>query len=149
MSKFFSLASPAERPRVPRPHGTLRLVVIAAWCWDLLEPYLTRNLLNRGVARPTRKQVFEEFARVWPDITATIGVQEPFAGTIRFKWLVRLTSDTMTPFLDDPEGWIAARYGGGKFKTNLHHGLHFVNTKNFKPAGDPRWLAVPALDLEG
>lgn len=123
--------------------------MIAAWCWGLLEPYLTRNLLNRGVARPTRKQLLEEFVRVWPAITVTIGVQEPFAGTIRFKWLVRLTSDEMTPFLDDPEGWIATRYGGGKFKTNLHHGLHFVNTKNFKPAGDPGWIAAPALDLEG
>jgi hypothetical protein len=122
--------------------------VIAAWCWDLLEPYLTRNLLNRGVARPTRKQILEEFARVWPAITATIGVQEPFAGTIRFKWLVRLDATDMAPFLDDPAGWLSERYGGGKFKMNLHHGLHFVNTKNFKPAGDPRWAAEPALDLE-
>ena len=122
--------------------------MIAAWCWDLLEPYLTRKLLNRGVARPTRKQILEEFARVWPAITATIGVQEPFAGTIRFKWLVRLDAADMAPFLDDPAGWLSERYGGGKFKMNLHHGLHFVNTKNFKPAGDPRWAAEPALDLE-
>ena len=122
--------------------------MIAAWCWDLLQPYLTRNLVNRGVAHPTRKQLLEEFARVWPAITATIGVQEPFAGTIRFKWLVRLTADDMDDFLDDPEAWIGARFGGGKFKMNLHHGLHFVNTKNFKPAGDPRWAAVPALDLD-
>jgi len=41
-----------------------------------------------------------------------------------------------------------ARYGGGKFKLNLHHGMHFVNTKNFKPAGEPRWAEVPALDLD-
>ena len=123
--------------------------MIAAWCWDLLEPYLTRTLLNRGVARPTRKQILEEFARVWPEITATIGVQEPFAGTIRFKWHVRLPSADMSEFLEDPTAWIDGRYGGGKFKMNLHHGLHFVNTKNFKPAGVPRWTAVPALDLEG
>ena len=110
-------------------------VVIAPWCWSLLEPYLTRNLLNRGVAHPSRKQVLEEFARVWPELTATLGVQEPFAGTIRFKWLARLPAEAMAEFLDDPDGWIVARYGGGKFKVNLHHGLHFVNTKNFKPAG--------------
>ena len=122
--------------------------VIAAWCWNLLEPYLTRNLLNRGVARPNRKQILEEFGRVWPALTATIGVQEPFAGTIRFKWLVRLPSAEMADFLDAPDEWIGGRYGGGKFKMNLHHGLHFVNTKNFKPAGDPRWAAEPALDLE-
>jgi hypothetical protein len=123
-------------------------VVIASWCWALIEPYFTRNLQNRGIERPTRRQLLEEFARVWPEMTATIGVQEPHAGTIRFKWLVRLPSTEMTPFLEDPEGWIAARYGGGKFKVNVHHGLHFVNTRNFKPAGEPRWPAAPALPLE-
>jgi hypothetical protein len=51
----------------------------------------------------------------------------------------------MAPFLDEPVEWIAARYGGGKFKMNLHHGLHFVNTRNFKPDGAPRWADAPAL----
>ena len=121
--------------------------MIAGWCWELLEPYLRRNLLNRGIDRPTRKQVLEEFARVWPDMTATIGVQEPFHGTIRFKWLVRLPAPEMPPFLEEPLPWIAARYGGGKFKVNLHHGLHFVNTRNFKPDGAPRWTDAPELPV--
>ena len=121
--------------------------MIAQWCWDLIEPYLTRNLVNRGIERPTRKQVLEEFARVWPAMTVTLGVQEPFAGTIRFKWLVRMPSEATAPFLDDPMGWLGERYGGGKFKMNLHHGLHFVNTKNFKPPGEPRWIAAPALEV--
>jgi hypothetical protein len=119
--------------------------VIAGWCWDLLEPYLVRTVRNRGVDHPTRRQVLEEFVRTWPHVTATIGVQEPHAGTIRFKWLVRLPSSEMEPFLADPTGWIAERYGGGKFKMNLHHGMHFVNTRNFKPEGDGRWQAVPEL----
>lgn len=122
--------------------------MIASWCWDLIEPYLKRNLINRGAERPSRRDILEEFARVWPDFTATIGVQEPWSGTIRFKWLVRLPSGEMEPFLDDPTGWIADRYGGGKFKMNLHHGLHFVNTRNFKPEGDPRWKDSPALDVD-
>ena len=122
--------------------------MIARWCWDLVEPYLKRNLLNRGVDHPTKKQILEEFLRVWPGMTATIGVQQPWAGTIRFKWLARLTSEEMPPFLDDPEGWIAGMWGGGKFKMNLHHGLHFVNTKNFKPEGAPRWQDAPALALD-
>lgn len=119
--------------------------MIASWCWDLIEPYLARNLLNRGVAHPTRRQLLEEFARVWPAFTATIGVQEPHAGTIRFKWLARLVAADMEPFLDNPAGWIAARFGGGKFKVNLHHGMHFVSTKNFKPEGEPRWRDAPEL----
>jgi hypothetical protein len=122
--------------------------VIAPWCWALIEPYLRRNLLNSGVERPTRAQVLGEWARVWPALTATIGVQEPHAGTIRFKWLTRLTSAEMAPFLDDPAGWIGARFGGGKFKVNLHHGMHFVSTKNFKPEGEPRWREAPELLLD-
>jgi hypothetical protein len=122
--------------------------LIAAWCWELIEPYLRRNLASHGVERPTRRQLLEEFARVWPEMTATVGVQEPHAGTIRFKWLVRLGGAEIEPFLDDPAGWIAARYGGGKYKVNLHHGLHFVNTRNFKPDGDPRWRDAPELVLD-
>ena len=122
--------------------------MIAPWCWDLIEPYLKRNLLNRGVERPSRKEILAEFVRVWPEFTATIGVQEPFAGTIRFKWLARLPSDELTPLLEDPDGWIAGRWGGGKFKLNLHHGMHFVSTKNFKPPGEPRWRDAPGLALD-
>jgi hypothetical protein len=109
---------------------------------------MRRNLQNRGVERPTRKQVLEEFFRVWPEFTATIGVQEPFAGTIRFKWLVRMASSDLAPFLADPAGWIGERYGGGKYKMNLHHGLHWVNTKNFRPEGEPRWQDAPGLSLD-
>jgi hypothetical protein len=122
--------------------------VIAAWGWALIEPYLVRNVKARGRERPTRREILEEFARVWPEFTATIGVQEPHAGTIRFKWLVRVPSSEMEPLLADPAGWIAARYGGGKYKVNLHHGLHFVNTRNFKPDGEPRWQEVPELALD-
>lgn len=114
----------------------------------LIEPYLRRQLLNRGVERPSRRQLLEEFAAVWPQFTTTIGVQAPHAGTIRFKWLCRLSADSVPPFLADPEGWISAHFGGGKFKVNLHHGLHFVNTKNFRPAGEPRWQDAPELALD-
>ena len=122
--------------------------MIAGWCWDLVEPYVRRQLLNRGVERPTRRQLLEEFGRVWPEFTATIGVQAPHAGTIRFKWLARLPAADMEAFLDGPEGWIRERFGGGKFKVNLHHGLNFVNTKNFKPDGAPRWEDATELILD-
>jgi hypothetical protein len=122
--------------------------VIAAWCWDLVEPYLTRSLLNRGVERPTRRQILEEFGRVWPEFTATIGVQEPFAGTIRFKWLVRLPAPDMGDFLDDPGQLDRRSLRRRQVQDEPAHRLHFVNTKNFKPAGEPRWATVPALDLD-
>lgn len=122
--------------------------MIAQWAWELVEPYLRKNLSNRGIERPTKRQLLEEFARVWPEFTATIMVQEPWMGTIRFKRLVKLPSSEMGPFLDDPVTYIGDRFGGGKFKMNLHHGMHFVNTKNFKPAGEPIWKDLPELTEE-
>ena len=122
--------------------------MIAQWCWDLVTPYLTKRLQNRGVERPSRRELLQELARVWPEFTATIGVQEPWQGTIRFKWLVRLPSAAMGDLLDDPAGWIGQQFGGGKFKLNLHHGMHFVNTRNFRPEGPPRWADTPSLPEE-
>lgn len=119
--------------------------VLPQWAWELIEPYLKKNLANRGVERPAKRQLLEEFARVWPEFTATIMVQEPWMGTIRFKRLIRLSSGEVDAFLGDPVKFIGDRFGGGKFKMNLHHGMHFVNTKNFKPVGPPLWKDLPEL----
>src|SRR5256712_5225957 len=110
---------------------------MAPWCWELIEPYLKRNLINRGVERPSRRQTLEEFARVWPGFTATLGVQEPFAGTIRFKWLVRLSATEMAPFLEDPAGGIAARYRGREVQPKPPPGVPLRDPPNFQAPGRP------------
>ncbi len=122
--------------------------MIAQWAWGLIEPYLKKNLANRGVERPTKRQLLEEFARVWPEFTATVMVQEPWMGTIRFKRLAKLSAAEMDDFLEDPKKFIGDRFGGGKFKVNFHHGLHFVNTKNFKPEGPSLWKDLLELPEE-
>jgi hypothetical protein len=120
--------------------------MLPEWAWALVEPYLRKNLAGRGLERPTRRQLLEEFGRVWPAFTATILVQEPWMGTIRFKRLARLGAAEMEPFLGDPESFLGGRFGGGKFKVNFHHGLHFVSTRNFKPEGPPHWQDLPELE---
>src|SRR5262249_62432885 len=111
-----------------RSHDPRRAEVMASGGGPLIEPYLKRNLINRGLERPSRREILAEFARVWPEFTATIGVQEPWAGTIRFKWLVRLPLSEMDTFLEDLTGWIGGRYGGGKVQKNLDHRLQFLRT---------------------
>jgi hypothetical protein len=122
--------------------------LIPAWAWVLLEDYVEKSLANRGVPAPTAAQVLDELGRLWPELSCTLMVQMPWMGTIRFKRLAVLRGDAMRPFLAAPEAFIRDRYGGGKFKMNLHHGMHFVNTKNFKPGGPPRWETVPELAEE-
>ena len=45
-------------------------------------------------------------------------------------------------------GFLRERFGGGKFKINLHHGMHFVSTKNFRPSGPSRWAELPEVAEE-
>lgn len=117
--------------------------LIPAWAWVLLEPYVDKCLEGRRKPSPTPHDVLEEVARLWPDLSCTLLVQEPWQGTIRFKRLLRLSGDRMRPFLEAPEAFLADRFGGGKFKVNFHHGLSFVSTKNFKLGGEPRWTGLP------
>ena len=119
--------------------------LIPAWAWVLIEDYVDRSLENRGATNPTPRETLAEVARLWSDLSCTILVQEPWQGTVRFKRLLRLRGDEMRPFLETPEAFIRERFGGGKFKLNIHHGMHFVNTKNFKPEGPPHWQAAPEL----
>ncbi len=118
---------------------------IPAWAWVLIEDYVDRCLEDRGATNPTAQETLGEVARLWPNLTCTILVQEPWQGTVRFKRLLRLRAEEMRPFLESPESFIRERFGGGKFKLNIHHGMHFVNTKNFKPEGPARWQALPEL----
>jgi hypothetical protein len=111
----------------------------------MIEDFVDRSLEDRGTTNPTARDTLGEVARLWPDLSCTILVQEPWQGTVRFKRLLRLRGDEMRPFLGDPEGFIRERFGGGKFKLNIHHGMHFVNTKNFKPQGAALWPAIPEL----
>lgn len=122
--------------------------MIPQWAWELIEPYLLKNLSNRAVARPTKRRILEEFGKIWPGFTATILVQEPWMGMVRFKRLARLSFDEMEPFLQDPVRYLSHWFGGGKFKMNLHHGMHSVNTKNFKTEGPPIWKDLPELPEE-
>jgi hypothetical protein len=118
-------------------------VLLPAWAWVLLEPYVDKRLEARGIRQPTPRETLEEVARLWPDLSCTLLVQAPWQGTIRFKRLLQLRGDAMRPFLDGPEAFLRDRFGGGKFKVNFHHGLNFVSTRNFKPTGPPLWEAVP------
>lgn len=121
--------------------------MIPEWAWALLEPYVQKRLETRRLS-PTPQAVLGEVGAIWADLSVTLMVQEPWMSTIRFKRLARLQADEMRPFLEAPEAYIAERFGGGKFKVNFHHGMHFVATKNFKPSGLPRWQEIPELEEE-
>ena len=80
--------------------------------------------------------------------TVTLYAMEPKGETIYFKGLGRWPLPTVPQLLYDPNGFIADRFGGGKFKINFHCELTFVGTHNFRTFGEERWRQQEEADLD-
>ncbi len=117
------------------------------WVWALYRKYIIKGLAASGNAQPTDTELEEAFLKALAASSVTILVQEPWMNSVRFKGLARGPVTEMTDLLQDPMDWLAARYGGGKFKLNFHEGWNFVATQNFKPEGAPRWKDVPEIEF--
>lgn len=115
------------------------------WVWRLLEKYVVRELQRGGSEAPAEADLERAFLELLSESAVTVLVQEPWQGSVRFKKLARYEGPEMLALLQEPEDFLIARFGGGKFKLNFHRGWHFVATQNFKPEGAPRWKEMPEI----
>ena len=122
--------------------------VYGSWVGRLLKAFLRQLLKRSGNRQPTEADLEKAFAALWPQCSAKLMVQEPWMGTVRFKRLARYQPDEFIPMVLDPMGYLAERFGGGKFKVNFYQGMNFVATQNFKPEGEPKWREMPELQEE-
>jgi hypothetical protein len=115
------------------------------WVEKLYAPYIQRTFKWEQRQAVTPEEYRQRFEQVFSESMVTILVQEPWHGTVRFKGLARHYTDEIEALIADPPAYLAALYGGGKFKLNFHHGWNFVATINFKPPGEPRWHELPGI----
>lgn len=113
------------------------------WVWPLYSEYVFKTLGREDASEAEQE---ETFVRLLGASMVTVLVQEPWRGSVRFKRLAVLGPSEMFGLLNAPEEWLEGRFGGGKFKLNFHHGMHFVATRNFKPEGAPRWTELPDIE---
>jgi hypothetical protein len=117
------------------------------WLWPLYQEYVERQFRSMD-GDPSQSVLQQAFLRSLGQSTATLYVMEPVGDTIRFKGLGRWQLPKVPDLLADPNGFIAARYGGGKFKLNFHHGFNFVGTHNFRTWGEETWRQAPEIEFE-
>ena len=111
------------------------------WIWELYKDYISK--FSSG----SQEDIQNTFFKTLSESSITVLVQEPWQNTVRFKGLAKYSSKEMMDLIKDPENYLLKQFGGGKFKLNFHHGWNFVGTKNFKPAGEPRWKDMPGIDF--
>src|SRR5687768_16832810 len=93
------------------------------WLCPVFEPYIRREHRHRDGPDGTLDQgaLQQAFMTVLVESTATLFAMEPVGETIRFKGLGQWPLAEVPELLADPNGFIADRFGGGKFKVNFHH----------------------------
>ena len=111
------------------------------WLWPLYEKHIRRE--SRGGGPVDDPALEQAFFQALAESTATLYAMEPVGETIRFKGLGRWPLSAVPELLADPNGFIASRCGGGKFKLNFHHGRTFVATHNFRTFGEEIWRDMP------
>ena len=80
---------------------------------DLMASWLWKHLAHHGKGAASPEEVRASFGAICRESSATLLVEEPWMGTIRFKTLARPRAENVQPFLADPLGDIRTHYGGG------------------------------------
>lgn len=113
----------------------------AGLTWDLYKEHVKKFSHAAVKGLPTEEEMKETLASFVDTSTVKVLAQEKVGMVVTFHWL-----DTF-PALDvceitDVKGFLSQRYGGGKFKLNLYHGINFLSTKNWETEGSPLWKTM-------
>ena len=116
------------------------------WLWPLYREHMERVLPAEVVG--DQELLKAAFFRMLSESIATLYVMEPHGDTIVFKALGQWPLATVPELLYDPNGFIDQGFGGGKYKVNFHHGIHFVCTHNFRTYSPSLWREMDEVILD-
>jgi hypothetical protein len=117
------------------------------WLWPIYEEHVRRRF-PPSEPEPDQAALQAAFMASLGESTATLWVMEPVGTTIRFMGLGRWPLAKVPDLLTDPNDFIAAGWGGGKFKVNFHRGDNFIGTHNFRTWGDERWREMEEVEFD-
>jgi len=113
----------------------------AGLTWELYKEHVKKFSHAAVKGMPTEDEMKEALASLVADSTVKVLAQEKVGMVVQFHWM-----DTY-PALDvceitDVKDFLTQRFGGGKFKLNLYHGVNFLSTKNWQTEGPPLWKGM-------
>ncbi len=106
--------------------------------WDLYKEHIKKFSHAAVKGMPSQDEMKETFRKLLPESKIKILAQEKVGMGVVFHHLDTCPAPQIAE-VEDVKGFLAEKYGGGKFKLNLYHGINFLSTKNFTTEGPPRW----------
>ncbi len=111
------------------------------WLWEMFREFVRKIRRSATMGAPTDEEMAKSLEKIFPESTIKILVQEKVGMILVFHELEELNPEQLLAMAEEEQlmNYLKDKYGGGKFKLNLHHGLTFIATKNFKPEGPEKW----------
>ncbi|HET8761493.1 MAG TPA: hypothetical protein VFN94_10505 [Nitrospiria bacterium] len=106
--------------------------------WELYKEHVKKFSHAAVKGMPTEQEMKEDLAALVEAATVKVLAQERVGMVVTFHWMDTFPALEVCD-ITDVKGFLTQRYGGGKFKLNLYHGINFLSTKNWETEGPPKW----------
>lgn len=104
------------------------------WLWNMFKEYVRKIRRTASTGAPELKIMQEKYQSIFPEASIKILVEEKVGMIVVFNELENRSTSELEGLFEKEKlmAYLAERYGHGKYKINLYHGLTFVATQNFK-----------------
>lgn len=109
--------------------------------WELYKEHVKKFSHAAVKGMPTEDEMKEALASIVEHSTVKVLSQEKVGMVVTFHWLDTYPAVDVCD-VSDVKGFLTQRFGGGKFKLNLYHGINFLSTKNWETDGPPLWKTM-------
>ena len=108
--------------------------------WDLYKEHIKKFSHAMVKGMPTDDEMKATVLQILPESKVKILAQEKVGMAVQFHHMATYPAQEVARVpISGVKTFLAQRFGGGKFKLNLYHGINFMSTKNFETEGPPLW----------
>lgn len=104
------------------------------WLWEMFKEYVRKIRRTASHGAPELSGMKETYQKLFPESSIKILVEEKVGMIVVFNDLESRTTAELEGMMEEEQlmAYLAERYGRGKYKINLYHGMTFIATHNFK-----------------
>ena len=108
--------------------------------WDLYKEHIKKFSHAMVKGMPTEDEMKATVLQILPEATVKILKMEKLGMVLQFHHMATYPAqEVATVPISGVKTFLVQRFGGGKFKINLYHGINFLSTKNFETDGPHLW----------
>lgn len=109
-------------------------IPLKGWLWSMFKEYVRKIRRTASTGAPELTVMKEKYLSIFHEASIKILVEEKVGMIVVFNDLESRSTAELDGLFEKPQlmAYLGEKYGRGKFKINLYHGMTFVATQNFR-----------------